>query len=404
MGLKDVLGAELLTKDGLKPTDDVINGKAAVGLYFSAHWCPPCRGFTPKLAEWYKKDLQAKGLEVVFVSSDRDEDSFNEYYKEQPWAALPYDNRDFKAQLSKKFKVQGIPSFVILDADGKVITKDGREAISKDPSGEKFPWVPPTPAEKAKIVLDTLGAELVHRTSGKFIGLYFSAHWCPPCRGFTPKLAEMYKNGLKDKMEIIFLSSDKDEKSFDDYFKEMPWLALPYAKRAEKELLSDTFGVRGIPSFVVLRPDGTVLSTDGRSKVMSDPKGENLPDGWLPQPFNDVNDDPSPLNEEQCAILFGTSPGPMQVVKVVAQEFYNAAGRDLDEMPVKFFNAPPGSVTEQLRKLTGIVNDKLVLLDIPSDGAFFVCDAEASNLTEAGVKEFIESARSGKIERKQLQK
>merc|ERR1711976_215660 len=213
-----------------------------------------------------------------------------------------------------------------------------------------------------------------------------------------------YNNGLKDKMEIIFCSSDRDEASFDSYCKEMPWLALPFAKRKEKELLSDTFGVEGIPSFVVLRPDGTVVSTDGRSKVMSDPKGENLPDGWLPQPFNDVNDDPSPLNEEQCAIMFGTSLGATEVVKVVAQEFYTAAGADVDEMPVKFFNAPLGSVTEQLRKLTGIVDDKLILLDIPSDGAFFVCDAQASNLTETGVKEFIENARSGKVERKQLQK
>merc|ERR1712178_281439 len=206
------------------------------------------------------------------------------------------------------------------------------------------------------------------------------------------------------KMEIIFVSSDRDKTSFDDYFKDMPWLALPYAKRAEKELLSDSFGVSGIPSFVVLKPDGTVLTTDGRSKVMSDPKGENLPDGWLPQPFNDVNDDPSDLNEEQCVITLGSSPGAEQAVKAVAQEFYNAAGRNAEVMPVKFFNAPEGSVTEQLRKLTGIADNKLVLLDIPSDGAFFVCDAEASNLTEAGVKEFIESARSGKIERKQLQK
>merc|ERR1711988_1566392 len=107
-------------------------------------------------------------------------------------------------------------------------------------------------------------------------------------------------------------------------------LALPYSKRTEKELLSDTFGVRGIPSFVVLRPDGTVLSTDGRSKVMSDPKGENLPDGWLPQPFNDVNDDPSDLNEEQCVIMLGSSPGAEQAVKAVAQEFYNAAGRNVE--------------------------------------------------------------------------
>ncbi len=22
--------------------------------------------------------------------------------------------------------------------------------------------------------------------SKKVIGIYFSAHWCPPCRGFTP--------------------------------------------------------------------------------------------------------------------------------------------------------------------------------------------------------------------------
>ena len=58
-------------------------------VYFSAHWCPPCRGFTPKLAEWYVS-MKAKrdDFEVVFVSSDRDEGSFNEYYHEMPWLAL----------------------------------------------------------------------------------------------------------------------------------------------------------------------------------------------------------------------------------------------------------------------------------------------------------------------------
>merc|ERR1712232_499661 len=116
------------------------------------------------------------------------------------------------------------------------------------------------------------------------------------------------------------------------------------------------------------------------------------------------NDDPSPLNEEQCAIMFGTSLGAMQVVKAVAQEFYDAAGKDVDEMPVKFFNAPPGSVTEQLRKLTGIADDKLILLDIPSDGAFYVCDAAPASITEATVKDFIENVKAGKVDRKQLQK
>merc|ERR1711920_1157552 len=317
-------------------------------------------------------------------------------------AALPYANRDLKNQLSKKFKVQGIPSFVILDADGKVITKDGREAVSKDPTGEKFPWTPPTAAEKAKIALDTLGAELIGNTKGKFIALYFSAHWCPPCRGFTPKLAEMYNNGLKDKMEIIFCSSDKDEASFDSYFKEMPWLALPYAKRQEKELLSDTFGVQGIPFFVVLNPDGTILTTDGRSKVMSDPKGEALPDGWLPQPVNNVNDDPSQLNEEQCVIALGSSAGLQQALQNVAHAQHNAVGKDVDAMPIKFFFAPDGQVTAQIRNLTGVGGEKLILIDIPSDGAFYVCDADGLTINEDIIKEFIDSVKAGKVERKQL--
>ena len=40
-----------------------------VGLYFSAHWCPPCRGFTPQLANYYASNLKAKGLEIVGKAS-----------------------------------------------------------------------------------------------------------------------------------------------------------------------------------------------------------------------------------------------------------------------------------------------------------------------------------------------
>eukprot|EP00972_Heterocapsa_arctica_P107681 15861171-Heterocapsa_arctica.AAC.1 len=56
---KDMFGPQLLTKDGLKPTDEVLADKKFVSIYFSAHWCPPCRGFTPVAAEKYN---QAKEL------------------------------------------------------------------------------------------------------------------------------------------------------------------------------------------------------------------------------------------------------------------------------------------------------------------------------------------------------
>merc|ERR1712087_693606 len=82
-------------------------------------------------------------------------------------------------------------------------------------------------------------------------------------------------------------------------------------------------------------------------------KGENFPEAWLPQPFNDVNDDPSPLNEEQCVIMLGAGDSACQAVKSVANKIYAEVGRDVESMPMRFFSAPEGGVTTQLRKLTG---------------------------------------------------
>lgn len=57
-----------------------------------AHWCPPCRRFTPKLAQFYEsnKSKFENSFEIVFISFDEDEDGFNEYFKEMPWKALPF--------------------------------------------------------------------------------------------------------------------------------------------------------------------------------------------------------------------------------------------------------------------------------------------------------------------------
>ena len=42
------------------------------------------------------------------------------------------------------FQWWDIPSFVILDEKGEIITTEGRAAISSDPQGADFPWKPPT--------------------------------------------------------------------------------------------------------------------------------------------------------------------------------------------------------------------------------------------------------------------
>ena len=134
MALVTLLGEKLRTKSGEVSTAEALKGKQAVALYFSAHWCPPCRGFTPKLAEAYMGLVAAgKSFEIVFVSSDREVSAFDEYFAEQPWLALPYGERKLKAALSKRYKVSGIPALIILDGEtGELITKDGRRALTDD--------------------------------------------------------------------------------------------------------------------------------------------------------------------------------------------------------------------------------------------------------------------------------
>jgi len=128
----------------------------------------------------------------------------------------------------------------------------------------------------------------VSELDGKVVGFYFSAHWCPPCRGFTPQLAQTYNKFIQSgkNFEIVFVSSDNDSSSFSEYFATMPWLALPFNDRQRKESLSARYGIRGIPSLVILGEDGTVITTEGRNEVMGDPEAARFP--WKKLTLNDV--------------------------------------------------------------------------------------------------------------------
>ena len=124
-------GGSLVTKDGTKSTMEVLGSKKLIGIYFSAHWCPPCRQFTPMLVEFYKlaKEADPDDLEIVFISSDRDVPAFEEYYATMPFAALEFEDREVKAMLAEKYGVRGIPSFIVLDASGAVKDASARSAV-----------------------------------------------------------------------------------------------------------------------------------------------------------------------------------------------------------------------------------------------------------------------------------
>ena len=82
----------VMTKDGEVPLATALEGAEFVGIYFSAHWCPPCRGFTPVLSEFYNEvNKDGKKVEIIFVSSDQDEAAFKDYFSSMPFKACPFD-------------------------------------------------------------------------------------------------------------------------------------------------------------------------------------------------------------------------------------------------------------------------------------------------------------------------
>lgn len=417
-----LLGSTLVGKSGDVATSDALKGKVTA-FYFSAHWCGPCRGFTPQLAEAYVMLTSGgKPFEIVFVSSDRDQASFDEYYGEMPWLALPFSERERKNDLSKKYGVRGIPSLVILDAEGKVITKDGRAAISGDPSGADFPWVPPTLSELLGDEFRGPGGAVVPKSAlaGKSLALYFSAHWCPPCRGFTPQLAKTYaalKAARGAEVEFIFVSSDRDEASFNEYHDSMGFLALPFSRRKEKEQLSSMFEVQGIPTLITLDAEGSLVNKNARGACAGDPDGKAFP--WPPAPLEEmsatVECNGFDVNEKAALVVLcdGASAEEKEACKAaaleVATEVAAAVPKGSDEgPPLIFFTACDGSgPVPQVKGLCGLSGPTsqpaLLLLDIPDDGGFYTTVPEGG-VSAAAIREFIAAYNAKTLTRSQLKK
>ncbi|KAK7200041.1 tryparedoxin 1 [Novymonas esmeraldas] len=133
-------GLEQLQKQNSQVEVSSLSGKI-VFFYFSASWCPPCRGFTPLLKEFYDKLHESKNFEVIFTSWDEEEDDFNGYYAKMPWLAIPFSKRNIVEALTKHFKVNSIPTMIGVDADsGDIVTTRARQMVVTDPEGAQFPW------------------------------------------------------------------------------------------------------------------------------------------------------------------------------------------------------------------------------------------------------------------------
>jgi nucleoredoxin len=103
--------------------DASVADKKLYALYFSAHWCAPCRKFTPQLVEFYNRIApQHPEFELIFVSSDRSPFAMETYMREtsMPWPAIDFAKVAEKSEL-RKYAGSGIPDLVVVDSAGKVL-------------------------------------------------------------------------------------------------------------------------------------------------------------------------------------------------------------------------------------------------------------------------------------------
>lgn len=109
--------------------------KKLIAFYFSAEWCGPCRKFTPQLVDYYKRvSPEHPEFEVVFYSSDRSQYSMEKYMCDEnmPWLAIDFGKLKDKAVL-KKNAGDGIPSLVLVDSNGNVISSSYAEGKYRGP-------------------------------------------------------------------------------------------------------------------------------------------------------------------------------------------------------------------------------------------------------------------------------
>lgn len=251
-------------------------------------------------------------MEIIFLSSDRDQAAFDEYYAEMPWVALPYSQREKKAEMADLFEVSGIPAFKIVDSEGNIKSLEGRSDVMQSVGGvmrarfagkkeeeitEEDAKLEFTETEASNFVVtvnewiskpvyvkpEFFGIEEVTdgentitsteiREANQAFAFYFSASWCPPCRSFTPMLINFYEATRDTGLEIIFVGLDRDAESHEKYFAKMPWKAIPwYGEESEKEDprqgLTQECKIRGIPHIAITNSTGKIVAADGVQTV-----------------------------------------------------------------------------------------------------------------------------------------
>lgn len=113
---------------------------------------------------------------------------------------------------------------------------------------------------------------------GKYILLDFWATWCGPCIGETPNLKDIYATfGEDPRFAMIALSHDRNEDAPRSYAEKhnLGWTQT-FLSGESKSRITSQYGVRSIPRFFLIAPDGRVAATGMRGKAIKETVAQAL--------------------------------------------------------------------------------------------------------------------------------
>lgn len=110
-----------MTLTGAPVSLDKYKGKVVL-IDFWATWCGPCRAEIPNILANYQK-YHSEGFDVIAISVDDEIGELVAFVKEEnpPWVVLADKHPQNRNSMASKFGISGIPAFILVGADGKVL-------------------------------------------------------------------------------------------------------------------------------------------------------------------------------------------------------------------------------------------------------------------------------------------
>lgn len=129
---KEAPGFTAMSIDGKNVSLESLRGKP-VYIDVWATWCGPCKREIPHLKEVEEK--YGKDIHFVSVSIDREEDenTWKKMVEEKELGGIQLmAENDWKSEIATSYAIKGIPRFILVDKDGKIISADAARPSSDD--------------------------------------------------------------------------------------------------------------------------------------------------------------------------------------------------------------------------------------------------------------------------------